>query len=217
MAEQSSLMNEVETRLEDLFGEEGDSPELSPVDSVDAGESLRDLKALVLSMDWEIADDVMSQFVEQVENLKEPYKNNKGITLLLQLLGSLGHYIKKHKANSHPDAIKVLNSVYASFEKVLLEKDITEAQRRKLFFTEIEGFKALKKKIAKGKKAKPDVQNGQDTNVPDKGLIQPEEDLFPCAEAPSQNLAEMKQFIRSEFETLKAELKSWMEERLSQN
>ena len=50
----------------------------------------------------------------------------------IKLLSSVGKYIKVNKGKAHPDAIKVLNSVFTSLEKVLLSKDIAEGEREKI-------------------------------------------------------------------------------------
>ena len=71
MAEQSnndSLTSELESRLDDLFRED-DAPE--PVESETQSQDypLSELKNLVLSIDWEITDKVLAEFVSQVKKL----------------------------------------------------------------------------------------------------------------------------------------------------
>ena len=63
---------------------------------------LAELKNLVLSIDWEITDDALADFISQVNNLKVTYKNEKIVLMFLQLLGSLGVYIKTNRGNAHP-------------------------------------------------------------------------------------------------------------------
>ena len=132
------------------FEEDGSGLDQSP---------LKDLKTIVLSIDWEISDEDMTRFIEQVETLKLVYEEDRVILLFLQILGSLGKYIKANKGNSHPNAIKVLNSVYTSLEKVLLQKDMTAAEKEKILLMEVQRFKeleeqvALKRATAQGKKA----------------------------------------------------------------
>jgi hypothetical protein len=147
----SSVTAEVERRLEYFFGE-SDEGFVSGDDSKDMEETpLRDLKALVLSIDWEITDETMGRFIKQIERCEEFYKQDKDSTLFLQLLGSLGKYIKASGAKAHPNAIKVMKSVYNALEKVALSKEMPEAEREKILLVEVVRFKELKQQIAQRK------------------------------------------------------------------
>jgi len=77
---------EVEDRLQNLFGEE-EPPEAAETKSDDIKpHPLRDLKTVVLAIDWEITDEVMTSFVEQVAVLQDTYRNDKIVLVFLQLL-----------------------------------------------------------------------------------------------------------------------------------
>jgi HAMP domain-containing protein len=157
----SGIVEEVEKRLDDLFGdsdessdfeEDSDDIEEGPLalerDGGDVEDSpLEELKPIVLSIDWEITDEIMTKFLVQVDALKEAYKDDKIILMFLQLLGSVGKYIKAKKANADPDVVKLLNSAYAGLEKALLTEGITETERKKLLITEVNKFKKLKERL----------------------------------------------------------------------
>jgi len=169
----ANIVNEVEKRLDDLFGDgdetadfaedEGDigqtpaleedsedaqAPLALEKDSGDVEESpLKELKSIVLSIDWEITDEIMTKFLRQVNALKNAYANDKIIVMFLQLLGSVGKYIKAKKANTDPDIVKLLNTAYAGLEKVILTIDISEAQRKKILLIELSKFKKLKERL----------------------------------------------------------------------
>lgn len=153
---------EVEERLGNIFGENEGTHDISE-DSAEVVDSpLRDLKAIALSIDWEIDDEIMTQLIDQVEKLKEEYKDDNVIVLFLRLLGSVGKYIKVNKAGAHPDAIKLLNTVYINLEKVVLSEGMSETEREKILLKEVKRFKKLKEEIAirkavrdKEKKAEP--------------------------------------------------------------
>jgi hypothetical protein len=150
--DKSSITGEVEKRLNDLFNEDNDvsAPEEITEDIKDS--PLLRLKEIVLSIDWEITDDVMTSMISEVEELKTRYDDDRIIVLFLELLASVGRYIKKNKANSHPDAIKLLNSIYRSLEKIVSYDAISESEKKKTLFTQINRFKKLKQKIALKKK-----------------------------------------------------------------
>jgi hypothetical protein len=60
----------------------------------------------------------------------------------------VGKYIKANKASSHPDAIKLLNTVFINLEKVAMSQDMPETEREKLLLGEVKRFKKLKEEIA---------------------------------------------------------------------
>ena len=213
--------------LEETSGleEDGSGLEQSP---------LKDLKTIVLSIDWEINDEDMTRFIEQVETLKLVYEEDRVILLFLQILGSLGKYIKANKGNSHPNAIKVLNSVYTSLEKVLLQKDMTGAEKEKILLVEVQRFKELEEQVAvkratahRKKDTKPpqgadeNRKEKEDNMVPKEksrpavssgeGVSQTDMNRMAPHEAFAYALEEIKQMIKAEFKSLRAELKLWRE------
>lgn len=229
-----AVANEVERRLDDLFGESGESLLSVEYSSDLEGSPLGELKAIVLSIDWEITDEVMTKLIQQTDRLKNIYGDDKILLLFLQLLGSTGKYIKANKAKAHPEAANVLNSAYTGLEKVVLSKGITEAERKKILFAEVKRFKKLKEKIAlrKAEKAReieigpvqeirPEiVEHEEDADVQEESRppAEAKEELLPSEvkgmpphEAFVYALEEIKQVIKSEFKALRAELKLWRE------
>jgi len=148
-----TIAEEVGRRLDDLFGESDESPDFDE-DSGDFEDSpLKDLKPVVLSIDWEINDETMTKFMEQVDILKDTYKDDKILLMFLQILGSAGKHIKAKKADSDPDVIRLLNSVYAGLEKVILSKGMAEAERKKILFVQVSKFKKVREQMALRKAA----------------------------------------------------------------
>ena len=170
---------ELDTRLDDFFSDEGPSstidnedvkpePKKQAVKEKPAAENppgedsimqdpvldsedspLRNLKSVVLSLEWEISDDVMFRLGDEVGVLEKKYKKEKIIVAFLQILGSLGKYIHKKKADAHPDSIALLNSVYDTFEKAMLAPDLSEMDKKKLLAGEVNKYKKLKVIISK--------------------------------------------------------------------
>ena len=227
----SSVTAEVERRLEYFFGE-SDEGFVSSDDSKDMQETpLRDLKALVLSIDWEITDETMGRFIKQIERCEEFYKQDKDSTLFLQLLGSLGKYIKASGAKAHPNAIKVMKSVYNALEKVALSTDMPDAEREKILLVEVVRFKELKQQIAqrkaeREKKAKARTSKRMESAVEGQEDEKKETDVsghtfqktfvadwnrMTPHEAFGYALEEIKQVIKAEFQALRAELRLWRE------
>jgi hypothetical protein len=106
------------------------------------------LKSIILSIDWEITDDVMERFVAQVTGLMETYKDDRFVLIFLHLLWELGKYIKKYRGQSHPNSIKTLISVYNALEKIVSQKGLDDSSKKKILSAEMIKFKTLKDQIA---------------------------------------------------------------------
>jgi HAMP domain-containing protein len=148
-----TLSTELESRLDDLFGENN-----IPLPDAEDGDlaahyPLAELKNLILSIDWEITDDILEKFLQQLKDLKLTYKHDKIVLTFLQILNSLGYYIKTNRAQSHPKTFKILNSVFANLDKVVLSRDMPETAKKKILRTEMNRYKELRTQISKGKTA----------------------------------------------------------------
>ena len=242
-----NVTDEVESRLKDLFGDSDESPAFGgnsgesgkstvrEPEEVSEGEGdsgahedypLRKLEAVVLSVDWEISDEIMNDLIEEVDGLKNTYKDDKNILLFLQLLGSVGKHIKTNKAEAHPDSITLLNSTFYSLEKVMLSKEMTEAKKKKALLVQVKKFKQLKEAIGRTKTPSPGIfRPSTGEGMKDTGL---QDETGPGGETMQEKvrsdmgrtlpheafafaLEEIKEVIKAEFKALRAELKLWRE------
>ena len=219
-----AVANDEIVELEDTAANETDAVR-TPVDY-----PLSELKNMVLSIDWEITDEVLSGFLSQINNLKNVYKNEKIILMFLQLLGSLGEYIKTNRGNAHPTTFKILNSVFARLEDVVLTEDMAELEKKKLLRAEMNKYKELRKQVAQKKAtevsrrhAKPIQKDKLHLRAPEKKKSVMHASKAPTAageEKPSSDsiaaksydtmaeaVEELKQFIHTELSALRQELK----------
>ena len=147
-----ALSSELDNRLDDLFGET-DVPLLNAQDEKQKEQyPLAELKNLILSIDWEITDEVLEKLIQQLKDLQLMYKHDKIVMSFLQILNSLGNYIKAHRAKAHPKTFKILNSVFSNLDKVVLDGDMSESVKKKILHAEIQRYKELRNQIAKDKK-----------------------------------------------------------------
>jgi len=196
------LIDEIDGRLDDLFGEEK-TPQKTDGKSGDIKEyPLKELKAIILSIDWEITDDVMNRLAEQVVGLKKRYKDDKIVFILLQLLSSIGEYIKVNRGKSHPDSFKFLNSLFKKMDKVVRTKGLTESEKKKILSVEVNKYKVLQDKLSSqinvtqtGKHVKPAVKTKSEKT-----------DVLPV-EVFADAMDQIRQLIRSEFDSLREELR----------
>ena len=226
VSEKDSLNIQVENRLEDLFGEsETNSPAAAEGGDLEYY-PFRILKSIVLSMDWEINDEVLNKFIEQIDGLKDAYKEDKILLLFLQILRSLGIYIKAKKGGAHPNAFKIINSVFIRLEKVVLSKNLSEDSKKKMLFAELSKFKELKVQIANSntdsvrkKKAETEIVKKKKmpvaTPVPATvhkeevpvGLIASGTQDYDGKDIFTNAVEDIKNLIRVEFEALREELR----------
>lgn len=145
-AQKSKVDSDLANRLDTLFDEEdqGDKAVASKGHSKDP---LDELKSLVMSIEWEITDDVMERFLSQIDSLKTRFGEDRILIMFLQLLGSLGLYVKTNKGKAHPIAFKLLNSVYNSFENAASPGKISPSEKKKLLYIELNKYKELKEII----------------------------------------------------------------------
>ncbi|OQY14204.1 MAG: hypothetical protein B6I30_01240 [Desulfobacteraceae bacterium 4572_187] len=196
------LVDEIDGRLDDLFA--GDkTPEKPDGESSDIKKyPLKELKAVILSIDWEITDDAMKRLANQVAGLKKRYKDDRIVFMLVQLLGSIGEYIRINKGKSHPDSFKFLNSLFKKLDKVVSTKGLTESEKKKILSVEVNKYKALKANLSprkslavKEKLVKPTVKAKSEKT-----------DMLPI-EAFADAMDQIRQLIRSEFDSLREELR----------
>ena len=230
-----TLSSELENRLDDLFGE-NDAP-LNDAQDKDLKEHypLAELKNLILSIDWEITDEVLDKFLQQLKDLRLTYKHDKIVSTFLQILNSLGNYIKTNRAKAHPKTFKILNSVFSSLDKVVLSGDMSEKTKKKILRAEMNRYQELRTQIAKGKTAAgqpkktvkpavieaPEVKEKQEQPViveaepSGQTAVDAQEELILTDEHPNvavavetlaQAVEEIKRYIHEEINALKEEM-----------
>ncbi len=116
------------------------------------------LKTLVLSIDWEITDEVLLQFNEELLDLQDVWAGDKVRTVYLQALGKISKYIYHEKADAHPNAIKLLLGMYYNLERIVLAEDLSEAEKKQLLLDDIKKFEKLKIQIDKRPKKTREVE-----------------------------------------------------------
>jgi hypothetical protein len=196
------LVDEIDGRLDDLFADDKE-PQKADGESSDIEESpLKELKAVILSIDWEITDDAMKRLANQVAGLKKRYKDDKIVSILLQLLGSIGDYIRVNKGKSHPDSFKFLNSLFKKLDKVVSTKGLSETEKKKIVSLEVNKYKVLKNKLTPQKitpqKKKP-VQPTTKTKADKTDVLS----IQVFADAMDQ----IRKLIQSEFKALREEIR----------
>jgi pilus assembly protein FimV len=115
--------------------------------STDNESPISRLKSLVLSIDWEITDDVLRQFNEELVDLRSIWAGETINLVYVQALEKLSKYIYQNKADSHPSAIKLLLTFYYNLEKIVSSPDLPEEQKKEILLEDVKRFENLKRQI----------------------------------------------------------------------
>ncbi|MDA8404771.1 MAG: hypothetical protein M0Z56_11370 [Desulfobacteraceae bacterium] len=235
--DEGSLGAEVSNRLDELFGDEesgapaekiivaahSKTPPKNPAAPVadsavtisDEDSPIRNLKALVFSIDWEITDETMVDFLAETNRLKQKYKDDQILTLFLKLHESIGKYIKAKKARAHPDAIAFVASVFKNFEKVLLSPAMQEKQKKQLLSAEVKKFKEFKQRILlrgeageSGPVEAREIKAQAIREIPEKSFAAGAPMPLGSKEALDYIVEQLKKEIKAEFHTLRQIIKN---------
>jgi len=149
---------------DDLTVGAGDYNESFSAGYVDLFEPLSDedspiakLKTIVLSIDWEITDDILHQLHDELQDLKDVWAGNKINLVYIQALEKVGQYISAEKARSHPNAIKLLLTFYSNLERIVSSASMSEEEKKQLLLQDIKRFEQFKIQIAPASKEKNKV------------------------------------------------------------
>jgi len=219
--------------LDHLFQE--DAPDAAEEQVGLVEHPLKNLKAVLLSIDWEITDSTMDSLLNEIKNVEYVYSEDKILLTFLQLLGSIGRYVKANKGRAHPEATRVINSVYEALEKVALTEGMSRPEKEKMLLEEVAKFKKLKEQVVlrKAEKKEPEVVEVSPAPPAPSPEPSPEREGIPATEIPAREesepepraearfaapheafayaLEEIKDVIRAEFRALRAEIKLWRE------
>lgn len=145
----------------------------------------------------------MESFLAQIRLLKEVYQADKIVTMFLQILGSLGQYIKSNRSKAHPATFSLLNSVFSRLEEITNFPKMPELTKRKLLQAELAAYQQLRDKIAQRQAA-----DGLKPAAPTPALAASAASSVVTAAMLAQAVADMKDFIRSEIAALRRQLKN---------
>lgn len=189
--------------------EEGDPDREVPA-SEQNPDPLRKLKTIVLSIDWEINETVMTGFVEQVAVVQDHYRGDKIVMVFLQLLGSLGEYIRVNLGKSHPESFRVLNSLFNQLETVVGADHLSETEKKKILSSELARYKQLKSKLAPKPARSEAAPAAVDAGAGDTPTIAAVPQTGETPAVPDL-IAELKSSLMAEIKALRTEVRNLKE------
>jgi len=116
--------------------------------------SISRLKTIVLSIDWEITDENLQDFNDELLVLKEEQREDKVNLVYIQALEKIGKYIAKEKSNSNHNAVKLLQTFFYTLEKNISSGTVTDEERKKALAEDVKKFEKLKDQISGSTRSK---------------------------------------------------------------
>jgi pilus assembly protein FimV len=126
----------IDTDYVDLFEYTGD--EESPIAR---------LKTIMLSIEWEITDEVLINFNDELVQAREAWSNDRVKLVYVQALQIISKYIYQKKSDAHPNAMKVLLAFFYDLEKIALDTELSEQERKQILNQDIRKFERFKQQI----------------------------------------------------------------------
>lgn len=108
------------------------------------------LKTIMLSIEWEITDDVLIDFNDELMSAQQIWVDDPVKLVYIQALQKISKYIYQKKSNAHHNAMKVLLAFFYDLEKIVLDTDISEKEKREILFDDVKKFERLKQQIGLG-------------------------------------------------------------------
>ncbi|QQG65989.1 hypothetical protein [Desulfobulbus oligotrophicus] len=105
------------------------------------------LKSIILSLDWEINDEILQELADELQNLQTTWQDDKVAETYLQGLEKIGNYIRTKGAYAHPNSIKLLLTFFYNFEKIISSDQITGDQITQLLKGDVRKFRILQYQI----------------------------------------------------------------------
>lgn len=115
-----------------------------------AGNALRQFKAAILELDWEVTDDSLARFAEALKVLGDAQIENKAALLLIHGMQVLGRYISDERAHAHPDVFNLLHAFHGGLERILDTGPgaLNRQQKKNILLDRINRLNHLKSLIA---------------------------------------------------------------------
>jgi hypothetical protein len=166
---------------------------LSSLNVSNGVEAIQELKAAILAIEWEITDEALDTLLGSLGPLQEKWAGQKAFLVCLQIIGTLGGYIKSAREKAHPDATKLLHSVFNTLDLVVTDDTLSASEKTEKVRVEVAKYNELKKEIATkpaapAKEAEEVAAPPEESAVPSETIKNLMEDKEKTAEEPFNEL-----------------------------
>ena len=126
------------------------------------------LKTLMLSIEWEITDQVLIDFNDELLQAQQVWSDDPVKLVYIQALQKISKYIFQQKSNAHHNAMKVLIAFFYDLEKIVLDDEISEQEKKEILLGDVKKFERLKQQIGLGPGPVPDAKEDDGEEVSEK-------------------------------------------------
>jgi hypothetical protein len=102
---------------------------------------LKDMKSIILSIEWEINDHILEQLDDEINKLYLLYTGDRIIQGFLRILRFMGRYIRVRGVRSNQDSINLLLFVYDHLENIMVSERMTEAKKHIILIDNIKKYR----------------------------------------------------------------------------
>jgi len=211
----------VEKRLDEIFsGETKISKDAKKVHKMMYINPLYNLKKILLSMEWEVTDDILSKYLNELIQLQRLFQDNNFLRSLLQLQHIYGRFIKTYPDKIPLKTYKILYTLYGCMKNILGNKKLSDFEKKKIVKQEIQRYKNFRKYLTTTKniishdkcykdstKTRLEISHNKDSKNVVKKII--DQDELSNRHYMDNAVLEMKKFIKTEIKKLKYDLCSW--------
>ncbi|MBC8316802.1 MAG: hypothetical protein H8E41_02785 [Desulfobulbaceae bacterium] len=121
---------------------------MSSLNVSDGAEAIQELKAAIQTIEWEITDKAIETLIDAIGPLREKWAGQKAFLVCLQIIGTLGGYLKTARQKAHPDTTKLLHSVFDTLDLVVTDSTMSDKEKTEKVRVEVAKYNELKVKIA---------------------------------------------------------------------
>jgi hypothetical protein len=210
---------EVKRRLDKIFSEDNlNMPAKKGRKNNQIVYPIYKLKKIVLNLEWEITDDLMDQYIEQLNQLKETFKGDKHLMLLIKLQYVLGNLIRTRKGDTPHYGFKMLRTLFNSMNRIVSDKSLTKNIKQQIITKELERYHKLKKLIEHNKLKSKNVRrkrksmdiksprNADAKNFTKSEHLKYNNEFAFYVKVLDNAIIKLKRFIKDEIEQLKFEI-----------
>ena len=139
---------EVEKRLDEIFPDEikikKDDKKANKMMCINP---LYNLKKILLSIEWEVTDDILSKYLNEIIQLQRLFQDNIYLRSLLQLQYIYGRFIKTYPDKISLKTYKILYILYGCMKNILCNKKLSNFEKKKIIKQEIQIYKNFRNQI----------------------------------------------------------------------
>ncbi|MCK4277932.1 MAG: hypothetical protein KAW82_01925 [Desulfurellaceae bacterium] len=149
--------------IDDLLPEEPENKKQA--EQTEDFDPLTKLDKILLSLDWEISESTVKEFLDTVEKLKQVYPDEANYALL-SMMSSLVKFLSIARHLSPPGTIKLIEKVADVFKEI--NTSTLSLEERQLKVKQVyDDFLPFKKKIGEAKREKAEISPISDKEISD--------------------------------------------------